>query len=255
MVPLLVGVAGVLLGAAAAHVAEAIMAHRPLERPSCPYCQSPYTPLQWCVLLGWITGQGRCRNCGKGMRWARLAGELFLGLVWGGLVARYNTSPRLFLALLVAVPLSMVLVTDLETRLIPNRIMLPSVAVLLVVSPLIGLAVPGVTTWQWWHGLAGGVVGFLVFWLLGAVGEALVGEGALGAGDVKLAAYIGLAVGFPLIVEALLLTFLLGGVGAGLVLLARRGSLHTAIPYGPFLVLGAAAVMLYGPEIAHWFFG
>jgi leader peptidase (prepilin peptidase)/N-methyltransferase len=149
----------------------------------------------------------------------------------------------------------MVLVTDLEAKLIPNRIIMPAVAVMLVAGSLLGPAVPGIGGWVWWHTLVGGLLGFLVFWVLGVVGVALLGEGALGAGDVKLAAFVGLAVGYPLIVEALLLTFLLGGVGAILVLLFRRGSLRTAIPYGPYLVLGCAVTMIYGMEIVRWFWG
>jgi leader peptidase (prepilin peptidase)/N-methyltransferase len=149
----------------------------------------------------------------------------------------------------------MVLVTDLEVKLIPNRIMYPAIGAMLVIGTLFGPAVPSVTLIAWWHVPLGGLVGFLVMWLLAWVGVALLGEGALGAGDVKLAAYMGVVTGFPLIIVALLMTFLLGGVGALGVLIARRGSLRTAIPYGPFLVLGCTAVLLYGRTLSLWFFG
>ena len=255
MIPLLMSVAGLLVGALAAHVAETIMARRAWHAPACPYCQAHYERWQWSATLAYLTGKQRCRACGKALRWPRLAGELFLAATWGILAARYGLAPRVFLALAASVPLAMVLVTDLETRLIPNRIILPAVAVMLVAGSLWGPAVPGIQGWLWWHAPVGGLLGLLVFWVLGAMGVALLGEGALGAGDVKLAAFVGLAVGYPLIIEALLLTFLLGGVGAILVLLFRRGSLRTAIPYGPYLVLGCAATMLYGMEIIRWFLG
>ena len=255
MLPFVIGLLGVLVGAFAAHAAETIMARRTLTAPVCPYCRAPYHVWQWSAVLSWLSGQHTCHDCGKPVRWTRLAGELFLALTWGMLAARYSLSWRVCMAMVAAVPLSMVLVTDLEARLIPNRIMLPALALMLVTGTLAGPAVPGLDVFLWWHALLGGLVGFLVFWLLGVVGVALLGEGALGAGDVKLAAYVGAVVGFPLVVEALVLTFLLGGVGAGLVLLSKRGALRMAIPYGPFLVLGGAVVMLYGLEIARWFFG
>ncbi len=250
-------VLGLAAGAAGAHIAEAMMARRAWQAPYCPYCQTPSRPAQWSALLALLTGRWRCGSCSKPARWPRLAGELFLAAVWVALAARYGLSLRTVYAALTAVPLMMVLVTDLEAKLIPNRIMLPAIGALLVLGLLYGPAVPGAVARGWWAPLAGGLLGFTVFWLLGVVGVALLGEGALGAGDVKLAAYVGCVVGFPLVVEALLLTFLLGGVGAALVLLARRdslrGGLRIAIPYGPFLVLGAAITLIWGMELLRWF--
>jgi prepilin signal peptidase PulO-like enzyme (type II secretory pathway) len=76
----------------------------------------------------------------------------------------------------------------------------------------------------------------------------LVGRGALGAGDVKLAALIGVAVGFPEVLWALALGIVAGGVGALLILVTRRGGLKSYMPYAPFLCLGAMLVLLYYPE-------
>ncbi|OQA12138.1 MAG: Type IV leader peptidase family protein [Chloroflexi bacterium ADurb.Bin360] len=116
-----------------------------------------------------------------------------------------------------------------------------------------GPAVSGSGSWTWWQSLAGGAVGLGVFWVLVVLGTLVWGEGALGYGDVKLAAYIGLVVGFPLIIEALVLTFVFGFVGAVLLLLSRKGSLRSFFPYGPFLVLGAVTTMLWGLEIVVWY--
>ncbi len=254
MIPLLVTVAGLLVGALAAHAAETIMARRAWQSPDCPYCQAPYGRFQWSATLACFTGKHHCRACGEPLRWPRLAGELFLAATWGLLAARYGLAPRVFLALAASVPLAMVLVTDLEAKLIPNRIILPAVAAMLVAGSLLGPAVPGIGGWVWWHPLVGGGIGYLVFWSLYTLGVALLGEGALGAGDVKLAAFAGLAVGYPLVIEALLLAVLLGGVAAVFVLVVRR-SLRAAFPYGPSLVLGCAVTMIYGMEIARWFWG
>jgi len=85
------------------------------------------------------------------------------------------------------------------------------------------------------------------------LGVAAFGPGAMGEGDITLATYTGLVVGFPLILISLLLMIVFGGVGAAGVVIARKGSLKTAIPYGPFIILGCVVTLLWGPQILHWF--
>jgi leader peptidase (prepilin peptidase)/N-methyltransferase len=73
---------------------------------------------------------------------------------------------------------------------------------------------------------------------------------AFGFGDVRLGGFIGLVLGFPDVLAALLVAILLGGLGGILywfvsAVLLRRYSLFTAIPYGPFLVLGAMYIMFF----------
>ncbi|MBN1923032.1 MAG: prepilin peptidase [Anaerolineae bacterium] len=247
--------AALVVGAGSSLLAEVIMARRVGVKPQCPYCQEPYSPVRWSAVLALLTGRRACERCGQPLRWQRLAGEVFLMVLWGVLAARYGLIWRVALTMLAGVPLAMVLVTDLETRLIPNRIMLPAIVAMAVLGSLMGPAVPGIGTWTWWQSLAGGAVGLGVFGVLVMLGTLVWGEGALGQGDVKLATYIGLVVGFPLIIEALVLTFVGGFVGAVLLLLSRKGSLRSFFPYGPFLVLGAAATMLCGIEIVLWYWG
>ena len=253
--PILFAVLGLTVGAFAAHAAEAILAQRTLVKPYCPYCQTEYRLWQWSAVLALVSGQWRCRECDQPLRWSHLVAEVLLAAAWGVVVARSGLTASSILALLAMIPLNMVLVTDLERRLIPNAIMLPSIVVMLVLGLILGPAVPGLASSVWWHVPLGGLVGFLVFWALASVGVAVFGEGALGAGDVKLSAYVGLVVGFPLVIEALILTFFLGGAGALIFLITKRGSLRSAIPYGPFLVLGAIMTIIFGLDILQWYLG
>lgn len=252
LLPVLTFLAGLFIGSVAAYAAETIMAHRSWARPACPYCKTLYAGLQWSATFGLLFGAGRCPACGRPVRWQRAVGELLLAATWAVLVVRYGLTWRVALTGIAAVPLIMVTVTDLETRLIPNRIILPASGTLAVIGTLAGTAMPGLS-FRWWTVPAGGALGFLVFWALVAGGTALFGEGALGVGDIKLAAYIGLAVGFPLIVEALVLAILFGFVGGVILIIVNRGNLRTYIPYGPFLVLGGLTTLLWGMEIATWF--
>lgn len=249
---ILFGLLGLAVGAAAAHGAEAVLANRQIAT-RCPYCTGSYDRLQWSAVLATLTGRGRCTACGRFLRFPRVVGELFLALGWGLLVGVYGVTPRTGLAMLALLPLAMIMVTDLEAKLVPNRIMLPALGAMLVSGVALGPALPVAGYFRWWHALAGAAVGFGVFRLLVWIGVAIFGEGALGEGDITLAAYVGVVVGFPLIVESLLLTFAFGGIGAAAVLALRRGKLGTAIPYGPFIILGCAVTQVWGGEILRWF--
>ncbi|MBN1873102.1 MAG: prepilin peptidase [Anaerolineae bacterium] len=242
-----------IIGSIAVHGAEAILNRRALSIPRCPYCTAPYSPWQWSALLALLTGHGRCATCHKWPRAPRIVGELFLMFAWGIAVARFGFSLRVLYTLLTMLPLLMILVTDLEAKYVPNLVMLPSIVAIVILGLILGPALPALTTWPWWQSLAGAGVGFLILRLLVTVGVAIFGEGALGEGDMTLATYIGGVVGFPMVITALVLAFLFGGVGALLVLIATRANMRTAIPYGPFLILGCIAVLLWGPEIMVWF--
>jgi leader peptidase (prepilin peptidase) / N-methyltransferase len=75
----------------------------------------------------------------------------------------------------------------------------------------------------------------------------------MGGGDVMLAGLIGAATGFPLIIVALMIGIASGGAIAIALLLLRRKKRKDAMPFGPFLSLGAMVTLLWGPQIIHWF--
>lgn len=251
--PVLVAILGLLVGALASHVAEAVMVKRPLAKAVCPFCTSPYSLAQWSATLALVVGQGRCRACATYFRWPRLIGELFTALSWALLVGLNGLHSRVIFAMLTVIPLTMIMVTDLETKRVPNIIILPAIAAIFVIGTLFGPALPALTTWEWWYAPAGGVTAFIVLRIFVTLGVAVFGPGAMGEGDITLATYAGAVVGFPLVIISLLLMIAFGGIGAVGVIIARKGSLKTAIPYGPFIILGCVVTLLWGPEILHWF--
>jgi leader peptidase (prepilin peptidase)/N-methyltransferase len=137
-------------------------------------------------------------------------------------------------AVLVAVT-----VTDLERRIIPNRIVLPALAVALVVQTLRD---PGLE-WLLAAAAAGGF--FLVL--------ALVYPAGLGMGDVKLAAFLGAWLGRDVLV-ALVVGSLLGAALALAILLLRDGSgRRTTLPYGPALAAGGVVALFFAePVLDAW---
>jgi len=87
--------------------------------------------------------------------------------------------------------------------------------------------------------VVGGAAGFGLFFLI-----AIIGRGKMGAGDVKLAGVIGLMLGFPAAITALVIGIFLGGAAAVVLLVTRRAGRKTYIAYAPYLALGALVMLL-----------
>lgn len=168
--------------------------------------------------------------------WQGIMVELVTALLFVYLWSRYSLSWRLLeLAFFTSIFL-LITLTDLRHRLVLNVVVYPAIPFTLLIRLLSPHPVIPST-------LLGGVAGLVLFLVV-----MLVGRGAMGAGDVKLAALIGVVVGFPEVLWALALGIVAGGVGALLILITRRGGLRSYMPYAPFLCLGAMLVLLYYPQ-------
>jgi len=140
-------------------------------------------------------------------------------------------------------------VTDLQTKLIPNRILGPGTlagAVLLVAGGLITQDFSAI-------GRAG-VGGAAYFGMLFAL--ALVGRGALGFGDVKMSFIIGIFTGYislGYVVIAGVGAFIVAGVVAVVLIVTRRSTRKDMIPFGPFMTSAAIIAIVFGQQILDWY--
>ena len=155
-----------------------------------------------------------------------------LPLLFVLLAGRAGDSRAALLAGLFAAVLVLLAVVDWEQRRLPNVIVLPALAAAVALSaqPLAA-------------GLAAALA-FVVFLGLFALGRRLYGPGALGMGDVKLAALVAAVVGLPAAGTALLLGVLLAGGAAAVWLLSGRAGRGALLPYGTFLALGGLVVLV-----------
>jgi prepilin signal peptidase PulO-like enzyme (type II secretory pathway) len=238
---------GLLTGAVVNRLATDLPARRLPRRPRCPYCDCPRPWYHWLALPTYVVNRARCRQCAAPIRIRYPLTELALAFLFVFLYIRYGLTVRFAFFALYTVIFVLTAITDLERKLILNVVILPAIGLALV-----GSFLTGNVTWQ--SALLGGFIAFIFFLLAVWIGRALFGPGAMGEGDVTLATLIGLVVGFPLVIEALVVTVLGGGLISGLLLLTRRRSMRSFIPYGPFLVVGGWATMVWGVEIGFWFF-
>lgn len=186
------------------------LARRGLDRP-----ESWRPATRW--VLSVILGTG----------WAAIS----IGVGWSGVLAAH---------LVWVTVIASVVVTDLEHRLIPNRILYPGGAVTALLL-LVGALLDGTPGRLGSAALGAGLC------LLGMGTLSVLGRGALGMGDVKLSAVLGLVCGYwgvEVALRAILSGFLIGGVAALVLMIARRAHRHTQLPFAPFLVAGSWWSML-----------
>jgi leader peptidase (prepilin peptidase)/N-methyltransferase len=180
----------------------------------------------------------------SGHKWWQVYGPPVLAaVVFGACALQITPFPLLVVRSIFALVLVQVIFFDFEHHLILDRIMFPSMALALLVT--LSSLIPGLGLWHepWWYGIATGFGAGLLFLLLAVVGAAIFKAEALGFGDVKLAAFMGLVVGWPYIVTAMFYGVLFAAVGAIAYIVVHR-SLKGTIAYGPYLSAGTILMLL-----------
>jgi len=237
---------GLIVGGLVNQLGSDLPARRRLTRPHCLRCRRGRPWWQWLVLPSYLIRRARCLSCDTPISLRHPLVEIGLAVTYGYLWTILGPSVKLALYLPYTTIFALILITDIERRLILDVVMYPAILLAFIAS----FFTPGMT---WGSALAGGAIGFVLFLGVAWAGSAIFGSGAMGGGDVKLAAFVGLITGFPLVIEALVLTILIGAGLSSILLITRVRSLRDHIPYGPFLIAGAMVTLLWGYPIARWF--
>lgn len=235
-----------------------------MRESRCPMCEAPVRPAQNVPVLSWLALRGACASCGArispryplvelatGVSFALIAWEgTQVGLISAGSSLGVALSVSVAFLYLAAISIALALI-DLDTHRLPNAIVLPAYPVLLVlfaVATLFGAPVHDLI-----RAVIGGAALFAFYFLL-----RLVRSGGMGGGDVKLAGVLGLAlgwVGWGALVVGAFAAFVFGGIAGIVVILSGRGSRKSAIPFGPWMLIGAWVGILAGESVARWYIG
>ena len=210
-------------------------------RSSCTDCGAEIRARDNIPILSWVLLHGRCRNCDARISPIYPAVEAVTAALVVACVLAFGATAYTALASFFVIVLVTLSAADLRYRLVPNRIVLPSAAIVLVAHTAIDPSVE-------WVLAALGASTFLLV-------AALVHPKGLGMGDVKLALLLGAMLGVDVVV-ALMIGFLAALIPSA-VLLARHGSgaRKMAIPLVPFLALGAVVALFAGDAILDWYMG
>ena len=261
---------GGLLNVLADHLpgrsSSAAGAYRDPGVPACAFCGQPRPWFGWLAVGAYVLARGRCAHCGARISLRHPLTEIATAALFAFLWQRYGPSLRLFLETLYSAIMVLLLVIDLEHRLVLHVTTLP--AILLALTGSFFLDREG---YNWRLAILGGATGFLLvlgMYLFGHLFVRLmervrgqkIGEVAFGFGDVTLTTFIGLVTGFPNVIFALLLGIVLGGIGGAIywlikAVIRRDYSLFSAIPYGPFLIAGGWGLMIWGQGFLNWYSG
>ena len=226
----------------------------------CPVCRTRLGPTENVPILGWLWLRGRCRHCGTSVSARYPAVEaltmvLFLlcAIVWG--FSWQALGGALLLSWLI--PLAAI---DIETFLLPEALTRSALIVGLVFRLLLpwleGRGSVAATAETAIAGIGAAVLGILLLEAIGWLGLLVFGKDAMGGGDGKLLAAIGMWLGWQAVLVTVLLSCLLGTVGAVVTwAIQRQTQWSKPMPFGPYLVLGGACAMFAGPQIVGWYLG
>ncbi|WP_240642330.1 prepilin peptidase [Microbacterium sulfonylureivorans] len=254
------GLLGLVIGSFLNVVIYRVPAGIPLTRESrCPSCGAPVRPWQNVPVVSWLALRGRCASCGAPISVRYPLVELATALAFAGVAwlflgegAWNAASVVVTVAYLYFAAISIALaLIDLDTRRLPNSIVLPGygvVAVLFTAACLLGAD---------WSALLragiGAVALYLFYFLLRVIRPA-----GMGGGDVKLAGVVGAYLawlGWGSFAVGAFAAFLVGGVFGIALMLLRRAGRKSAIPFGPFMLAGAWVGIVWGESIAQWYVG
>jgi leader peptidase (prepilin peptidase)/N-methyltransferase len=214
-------------------------------RSRCPACGAQIAAYDNVPVLSWaLLLRGRARCCGAAIPARYPLTELALGTLYAaGALVLWGDPTELALGLVFVTMLAAVTLTDLERRVIPNKILI--VAAIAAVA-IAAVGDPGSLPERALSAAAAGGLLFLA---------ALAYPRGMGLGDVKLAATMGLFLGRN--VAPAILVALLAGSLVGLAMIAREGAAarKRAIPFGPFLALGGVVGLLAGDQLVDWYLG
>jgi leader peptidase (prepilin peptidase) / N-methyltransferase len=212
-------------------------------RSQCPACDAQIAAYDNVPVLSYLLLRGRCRSCGERISPRYPLSELGLGALYVGtfLAVGDGDVGELALGLVLCTLLVAITLTDLDRRVIPNKIVLA--------GTVAGVAIvagtdPSSLDQRAIAALGAGGFLFLV---------ALLYPRGMGMGDVKLVAMMGIYLGRA-IAPALLVAFAVGAV-VGMALIARDGAeaRKRAVPFGPFLALGGVVGLWFGDAMVDWY--
>ena len=220
-------------------------------RSICTKCKYKIAWFDNIPVLSFLILRGKCRKCKEKISWQYPAVELVTAILFAIAITQYNgmklSDGELYIYLfrdffLISVMI-IIFIYDLRWYLIPDIVSLPACIVVFILNLFLG--------YEWQNLLLSGIIGggfFLVQFILSR------GKW-IGGGDIRLGLLMGLALGWPGILLALFIAYILGSIiGMGLIL-AKKKQLSSQVPFGVFLSIATVITLFWGKGIINWYLG
>ena len=212
----------------------------------CPQCKKPIKFYDNLPLVSYLLLKGRCRYCHSpiSIQYPLVEGITALGSLILFMKFGLSLSYLIYFAFVAA--LIVITVIDLYHQIIPDVISLPGIGVGLLAS----LIIPQIT---FLNSLLGVLLGGGSLFLVATLYQWLFKREGMGGGDVKLLAMIGAFLGWKAVILTILLGSLIGSITGIIIMVSKGKDFKYAIPFGPFLSLGAVIALFYGPSLINWY--
>jgi len=212
----------------------------------CPHCNTPIKFYDNIPLISYILLKGRCRHCHRPISFQYPLVEGITALGSAILFVKFGPSLTYLFYFAFLASLIVITVIDLHHQIIPDVISLPGIGVGLLAS----LILPKITLF---NSLIGILLGGGSLFLVATVYQWLFKREGMGGGDVKLLAMIGAFLGWKAVILTILLSSLIGSITGIIIMVLKGKDFKYAIPFGPFLSLGAVISLFYGPSLINWY--
>lgn len=246
IIPVIVFILGILIGS----FLNVCIYRIPFEKgviKGRSYCTSCNALIPWYCnipLLSYLFLKGKCKDCGEKISLVYPAVELFNALLYLVVWYIYSlTFQTLFIAILFSI-LIIISFIDLRHQIIPDGLVV-LIFILGILNAVYMMLIHGE---PWYTFVIGFFAASVPLLILG-----LIYPDGMGGGDIKLMAAAGLFAGWKLILLSLFVGALYGGIVSLFVIISKKGSMKTAIPFGPSLSLGIITCILFGERIISWY--
>lgn len=206
----------------------------------CPECKNRIIPLDLIPVFSYLFLKGSCRHCKTHISIKYPLVELLTGVLFALVYFQKGFTPTAGLTLILVAILVVISFIDLEHQIIPDGLVIVT-----IVLGILNIFVSG-------KGPLEHVIGFFAVSLILLL-VAILSNGGMGGGDIKLMAAAGLFLGWKLILLSLVVASIVGSfISIGL-LVSKKADRKSMIPFGPFLSIGILISCLFGDQIISWY--
>ncbi len=233
-----------------------------LHPPSrCPHCFRQLAPRDNIPIIGWFLIRGKCRYCHTPVSWRYPAIELLTALLFWSVAAYFGSSLPVLTLCFYAAFLSWLLalsMIDIDTMTLPNSLTQSGLVLGLIYQISLAsmgsgdrLSFPN----QIIFGIGGAVLGIWLLDIMRVAGRVFLQKEAMGGGDPKLMAMIGMWLGWQNVLLTILIASAIGTFFGAIALLTKNLGRQQQIPFGPFLAIGGAISLFFGKPILSTYLG
>ncbi|WP_269617756.1 prepilin peptidase [Zhongshania sp. BJYM1] len=214
----------------------------------CPSCNAPIKAWQNIPVISYAMLGGRCASCKTSISLRYPLIEVITALLSVFPLLMFGLTPYAFAIILFSWLLLILTVIDIDHQLLPDQVTLPLLWLGLLYNSIFA-HIP--ITDALWGAMAGYMILWSVFWLF----KIVTGKEGMGYGDFKLLAALGAWLGWQYLPLIILLSSVVGAVCGGIILVAKRNSTSTPMPFGPYLAGAGWIAVFWGDTIINTYLG